>query len=81
MVGSSYGKVKMMVNAKGQSLRTAYPSDSVRLLGLRSLPMTGQEMLSVASDNIAREIAERRQRDYEARRYMMLILLLLLLLL
>jgi len=78
VVGSSYGKVKMMVNAKGQSLRTAYPSDSVRLLGLRSLPMTGQEMLSVASDNIAREIAERRQRDYEARRYMMLILLLLL---
>lgn len=69
VVGSSYGKVKMMVNAKGQSLRTAYPSDSVRLLGLRSLPMTGQEMLSVASDNIAREIAERRQRDYEARRY------------
>ena len=81
VVGSSYGKVKMMVNAKGQSLRTAYPSDSVRLLGLRSLPMTGQEMLSVASDNIAREIAERRQRDYEARRYMMVILLLLLLLL
>jgi small GTP-binding protein len=78
VVGSSYGKVKMMVNAKGQSLRTAYPSDSVRLLGLRSLPMTGQEMLSVASDNIAREIAERRQHDYEARRYVMLILLLLL---
>jgi len=68
VVGSSYGKVKMMVDGKGQSLRKAYPSDSVRLLGLRSLPITGQEMLSVESENIAREISERRQRDYDARR-------------
>lgn len=68
VVGGSYGKVKSMINDRGESIRTAFPSNSVRLLGLRSLPSTGAEMLSVDSENVAKEIAERRQQDIEKRR-------------
>mmetsp|Transcript_30875 Transcript_30875/g.52240 ORF Transcript_30875/g.52240 Transcript_30875/m.52240 type:complete len:101 (+) Transcript_30875:49-351(+) len=53
---------------KGRSVRAALPSDSVRLVGLKSLPSTGQEMLSVESETIAREIAERRLQEHANKR-------------
>jgi translation initiation factor IF-2 len=68
VVGGSYGKVKALFNDRGESVRTALPSHSVRLVGLRSLPSSGQEMLSVDCENVAREIAERRLLELEARR-------------
>ena len=68
VVGGSYGKVKSMVNDKGESVRTALPSNAVRLLGLRTLPSSGQEMLSVESETVAKEIADRRVAELEARR-------------
>ena len=68
VVGGSYGKVKSMVNDRGEAVRTALPSHSVRLQGLRSLPSTGQEMLSVDSELVAKEIADRRQQELESRR-------------
>lgn len=68
VVGNSYGKVKSMINDKGVSVRTALPSNSVRLLGLRTLPSTGQEMISVESENVAKEISDRRQLEMETRR-------------
>jgi translation initiation factor IF-2 len=57
-----------MINDKGESVKTALPSNAVRLLGLKSLPSSGQEMLSVDSESVAREIAERRQFELESRR-------------
>ena len=41
---------------------SAGPSTPVRLLGLRSMPVAGQELLSVTSEAKARQIAERRER-------------------
>lgn len=68
VVGGSYGKVKSMFNDRGESVQTAMPSDAVRLQGLRALPVSGQEMLSVESETIAKEIADRRLAEVEARR-------------
>jgi translation initiation factor IF-2 len=67
VVGGSYGKVRSMVNDRGEPVRTAYPSQSVTLQGLRSLPVTGQEMLSVDDEAVAREIALRRNAEAEAK--------------
>jgi translation initiation factor IF-2 len=68
VVGGSYGKVKSMINDRGETVRTALPSDAVRLLGLRELPVSGQEMLGVESEDAAREVAERRMAEVEAKR-------------
>jgi translation initiation factor IF-2 len=68
VVGNSYGKVKAMLNERGEQQQIAYPSDSVRLLGLRSLPSTGQELLSVETEDVAKEIADRRQAELDARK-------------
>ena len=48
--------------SQGNNIRSAGPSTPVRLLGLRSLPTAGQELLSVANEAKARQIADRRQR-------------------
>ena len=44
---------------------TAGPSTPVRLLGLRTMPSAGQEMLSVSTESKARQIADRRQRTID----------------
>jgi hypothetical protein len=47
---------------QGNTIQSAGPSTPVRLLGLRSLPTAGQELLSVANEAKAKQIAERRER-------------------
>jgi len=60
-----YGRVKAMVDDAGNSITTAGPSTPVRLLGLRTVPTAGQELLSVVSEAKARQISERRTRLQE----------------
>ena len=51
-----------MTDDTGKEIQEAGPSTPVRLLGLRSVPSAGMELLSVESESIARQIAERRYR-------------------
>jgi translation initiation factor IF-2 len=67
VVDTMYGKVKAIVDDKGKNVKTAGPSTPVRILGLRTVPTAGQEMLSVETENKAREISERRQRVKDLR--------------
>lgn len=62
VVGSSFGRVKSMFDDAGKVVRESLPSQPVRLLGLRSIPSTGSELLSLESESEARRIAERRAR-------------------
>ena len=68
VVGGAYGKVRSLLDGNNKPVREAVPSDSVRLLGLRSLPLTGQELLSMDCEQQARQIAERRLRLQQLRR-------------
>ena len=65
VVDTMYGRVKAMVDDAGNPINTAGPSRPVRLLGLRTVPTAGQELLSVASETKARQISERRTRLQE----------------
>eukprot|EP00605_Chrysophyceae_sp_TOSAG23-4_P000975 GSChrysophyteH1.ASY1.ANO1.1075.1 assembled CDS len=67
VVDTMFGKVKAMVDDKGKKLKKAGPSTPVRVLGLRSVPTAGQELLSVDSETKAREISGRRQRVKDLR--------------
>ena len=65
VVDTMFGRVKAMVDDMGNPITTAGPSKPVRLLGLRTVPTAGQELLSVVSEAKARQISERRTRLQE----------------
>lgn len=59
--GVASGKVRAMINSKGQRVKTAGPSTAVEILGLSEVPQGGDQFVAVPSDKVARNIAEKRQ--------------------
>ncbi len=60
VVGESWGKVRALVNDKGETVSEAGPSVPVEVLGLDSTPSAGDTLDVVASEAQAREIADYR---------------------
>ena len=58
--GAEWGKVKALINDKGQNIKEADPSTPVEVLGFDSNPMAGDDFIVVDSESIARKIAEYR---------------------
>lgn len=61
VAGSSYGKVRAMINDKGKRIKKAPPSTPVEILGLNEVPNAGDQFVVLASDKAARTIAEKRK--------------------
>ena len=61
VAGSTYGKVKMMTNDKGKSVRTAGPSVPVSVLGFVEAPSAGDQMVVLQDEKLAKKIAEERK--------------------
>jgi len=59
--GLEYGRVRAMLNEKGQTVNEAGPSIPVEILGLSGTPKAGDEVIVVADERKAREIALFRQ--------------------
>ena len=59
--GLEYGRVRAMLNESGQSVNEAGPSIPVEVLGLSGTPKAGDEVVAVADERKAREIALFRQ--------------------
>jgi translation initiation factor IF-2 len=60
VVGEQSGKVRAMVNDKGQQVKTAGPSTPVEVLGLSGVPMAGDQLNVVENEARAREVAAYR---------------------
>ncbi|MEW5783868.1 MAG: translation initiation factor IF-2 [Bacillota bacterium] len=58
--GSISGKVRAMINDKGERINTAGPSTPVEVLGLSEVPMAGDKFQAVGDDRMARQVAEKR---------------------
>jgi translation initiation factor IF-2 len=58
--GSTWGRVKAMINDQGNKVRTAAPSAAVKILGLTSVPTPGSEFHVFKNDREARQLAEER---------------------
>ncbi|MEI3191518.1 MAG: translation initiation factor IF-2 [Lachnospiraceae bacterium] len=56
--GSSYGKVRAMMDDKGRRVKEAGPSTPVEILGLNDVPMAGEIFISPESDKEAKTFAE-----------------------
>ncbi|MFZ9257581.1 MAG: translation initiation factor IF-2, partial [Burkholderiaceae bacterium] len=61
LAGSSWGRVMAMLDENGRPIDVAGPSIPVEIQGLQEVPSAGEEVLSLADERKAREIALFRQ--------------------
>ena len=59
IAGTTFGKVRAMINDRGENVRKAPPSMPVEVLGLSGVPEAGDQ-LAVLEEKLARSIAEKR---------------------
>jgi translation initiation factor IF-2 len=67
VAGAEWGKIRAMLDDKGQQIRAAGPSTPVEILGLSSVPSAGEPFVAVDNEARAREISEFRQRKNRAK--------------
>jgi len=60
--GSEWGRVRALLDDRGQSLREAGPSTPVEVLGLNGTPLAGDDFVVAENESRARDIADFRQR-------------------
>ncbi|RMB02837.1 translation initiation factor IF-2 [Eilatimonas milleporae] len=68
VAGPEWGKVRALVNDRGEQVKTAGPSVPVEVLGLNGVPGAGDDFAVVDSEARAREITEYRQGQMQKRR-------------
>jgi translation initiation factor IF-2 len=61
LAGHQYGRVRALVDERGQNIKFAGPSVPVEVLGLNGVPEAGDDFVVVADDKKAREVAEFRR--------------------
>ncbi len=67
VAGAAWGKVRAMINDKGEQVKTAGPSTPVQVLGLSLVPEAGDEFRAAPDDKIARTVAESRELRLKAK--------------
>jgi translation initiation factor IF-2 len=61
VAGGAWGRVRAMINDKGEQIKSAGPSMPVQVLGLQSVPNAGDEFRSADSEKTARTVGEARE--------------------
>ena len=67
VIGAESGRVRALLDDRGQKLEAATPGQPVEILGLDGTPMAGDSCVVVESEGRAREIAEYRTRQLKDR--------------
>lgn len=62
VTGAFSGRVRALLNERGQAIEEAPPSTPVQILGSNGVPQAGDSFLATASEQEAREVAARRMR-------------------
>ncbi len=60
VIGQAYGRIKAMVDDRGNKLAKAGPSTPAEIIGLSSVPMAGDKLEVAKSEKEARQLAESR---------------------
>jgi translation initiation factor IF-2 len=68
VVGEQYGKVRALINDKGERVKEAGPSVPVEVLGLNGTPEAGDVLNVTETEGQAREIAEYREQAAKDKR-------------
>ena len=67
IAGTSVGRVRAMINDKGQKITSAGPSVPVEITGLSEAPSAGATFNAVADEKLARELVEQRKEEAKAK--------------
>ena len=68
VVGTESGRVRALIDDKGQQVKEAGPSTPVEVLGLSGVPNAGDHLSVVENEQRAREVSEYRQSQATAKR-------------
>ncbi|MED5436701.1 MAG: translation initiation factor IF-2 [Pseudomonadota bacterium] len=63
IVGQYWGKVRSLINDKGEQVKECYPGEPIEVLGLNNTPNAGDFLSVVENESRAREISEYRERQ------------------
>ncbi len=61
IAGTAYGRVRAMVNDRGERVKQAFPSDPVEVIGFNDVPEAGDILSAVDDDSLSRKVAEERK--------------------
>ena len=61
VAGTCSGRIRLMTDYRGETIKKAGPATAVEILGLTDVPQAGDEFNAVKDDKTAREIAGNRQ--------------------
>jgi len=60
IVGTTYGRVRTLVNDLGETVKSIGPSDPAAVMGLNEVPTAGEMMVAMESEKETRELAQKR---------------------
>ena len=60
VAGTSYGRVRALIDPRGEHIKEAFPADPAEVLGLSSVPVAGDEFRVFEDERDARKLAEER---------------------
>jgi len=69
VAGAEFGRVRLIINDRGENIESAAPSMPVEVLGLSGVPEAGDEFVVVESEARAREVTEYRARKRREQRH------------
>jgi translation initiation factor IF-2 len=61
ITGTSYGKVRVMLNSRGKRINTAGPSMPVEITGLSEVPEAGDVLYAVKDERLAKDLVEKKK--------------------
>lgn len=67
VAGGTWGKVRAMINDKGEQVKSAGPSTPVQVLGLSDVPEAGDEFRAAPNNKVAQAVGEARALRLKAR--------------
>jgi translation initiation factor IF-2 len=66
VAGAAWGRVRALVNDRGEQIESAGPSTPVQILGLSAVPAAGDEFRVAPDERTARTVAESRESRFRA---------------
>ncbi len=60
VAGNAYGRVRAMMNSRGERVKHAAPSMPVEIIGFGGVPEAGDEFMAVEDEKLARQVVEER---------------------
>jgi len=68
IAGMASGRVRALINDKGERVEAAGPSMPVEIMGFDDVPSAGDEMIAVGDDHLSRQVADERREKLKASR-------------